>query len=185
MDQTCCGQPALMLGREKTARDVACRTQAFDDCNCDYILTLCASCASHLKKGYPRLLADDPTYAEAAERFAAKVIDFSTFARDVLKLAPSDFAGPATKTALHAPCHLCRGLQVTEAPRDMLKAAGLEYAPYARRRLMRLGGNFSLKFPNCRAEILKKKLQNVAALGASRSLPTARRSCNCAAARTT
>ncbi len=169
MDQTCCGLPALMMGEKKTARDVALQNiKAFDDCNCDYILTLCASCASHLKKGYPRLLADDPKYAKAAERFAAKIIDFSTFARDVLKLGPEDFTGPATKTALHAPCHLCRGLGVTEAPRDMLKTAGLEYAPYDEEDVCcGFGGTFSLKFPELSAEILKKKLQNVAATGAS------------------
>jgi len=54
MDQTCCGLPALMMGEKKTARDVALQNiAAFDDCNCDYILTLCASCASHLKKRLP------------------------------------------------------------------------------------------------------------------------------------
>lgn len=169
MDQTCCGLPALMMGEKKTARDVALQNiAAFDDCNCDYILTLCASCASHLKKGYPRLVADNPEHARAAERFAAKVMDFSTFARDILKLTPDDFTGPATKTALHAPCHLCRGLGVTDAPRDMLKTAGLDYAPYDEEDVCcGFGGTFSLKFPELSAEILKKKLQNVAATGAT------------------
>ncbi len=61
MAQSCCGLPLQMMGEAKTSRDVALQNvRAFEKENVDYIVTLCASCASHLKHNYPVLLADDP-----------------------------------------------------------------------------------------------------------------------------
>ena len=95
-------------------------------------------------------------------------MDFATFARDILKLAPADFTGPATKTALHAPCHLCRGLGVTEAPRALLGEAGLEYVPATEEDVCcGFGGTFSVKFPELSRELLGKKLANLKATGAT------------------
>ena len=31
--------------------------------------------------------------------------------------------------AYHAPCHLCRGLHVTDQPRNLIKKAGYTYVP--------------------------------------------------------
>ena len=59
----------------------------------------------------------------------AKLIDFSSFLTRVLKVKPESFWGGNQKVAYHAPCHLCRGLGVMEAPRDLLATAGLEYRP--------------------------------------------------------
>ena len=59
--QTCCGLPAQMTGEKETARDVAVQNlKALDPADYDYIVTLCASCGSHLKENYPGLLAGEP-----------------------------------------------------------------------------------------------------------------------------
>ncbi|RJX27388.1 MAG: 4Fe-4S dicluster domain-containing protein [Desulfurivibrio sp.] len=170
MGQSCCGLPLVMMGESRAARDVAEQNvKAMDPARCDYIVTLCASCASHLKHAYPKMLADDPQLTEAAGNFAAKVIDFSSFVSEVLGVDKNDFRPQPgqTGTAYHSPCHLCRGLGVTEAPRRLLREAGLNYVPSAEEDVCcGFGGTFSMKFPEESRELLKKKLDNVAASGA-------------------
>jgi len=140
---------------------------AFDPAGCDYILTLCASCASHLKHGYPDILGKDPKLAVKVQQFADKVIDFSSFVHDVLKVQPEHFAGDGKKTTYHAPCHLCRGLGVTEAPRALMGIGGLEYIPAEEEDVCcGFGGTYSMKFPELSAELLKKKLANAEKTGA-------------------
>ena len=65
MGQSCCGLPAMMMAEEETAKEVAVQNlEALDPERYDYIIVLCASCGSHLKEGYSRLLADRPEMAE-------------------------------------------------------------------------------------------------------------------------
>jgi len=171
MGQSCCGLPLVMMGETTAARDVAEQNvKAIDPGKFDYIVTLCASCASHLKHTYPKILADDPRMADAARRFADKVIDFSSFVYDVLGVRKGDFKdlNVHTKTTYHAPCHLCRGMGVTEAPRALLAESGLEYLPSAEEDVCcGFGGTFSMKFPEESKELLNKKLTNAAATGAT------------------
>ena len=166
MGQTCCGLPAAMMSEEETAREVARQNiVALAAEEHDYVLTLCASCASHLKNAYPRLLADDPAWRERAQALADKVIDFASFMREVIGFEPLAPGGP--KAAYHAPCHLCRGLGVHEAPHQLMTAAGLDYAPYEDEEVCcGFGGGFSLEFPELSAAILGRKLDQVEATGA-------------------
>ncbi len=169
MEQTCCGLPLTMLGEAKTATEVARQNVAAFAGEYDAIVTLCASCASHLKHGYARLLGDDP----AAAAFSAKVMDFSSFVHDVLVARGlSTFADPAPSTkekvAYHASCHLCRELGVKEAPRALIRQV-VEYVPSAEEEsCCGFGGTFSAKFPEISAELMRKKLANVTASGAKR-----------------
>ncbi|MHC1710744.1 MAG: L-lactate dehydrogenase (quinone) large subunit LdhH [Solidesulfovibrio sp.] len=169
MGQSCCGLPLLMMGEKKAGRELAAHNMnAIDAQGYDYIVTLCASCASYLKHGYKRLFADDPAQAYKAAQFGERVIDFSSFVHDVLGLTDDAFAGPSKKVTYHAPCHLCRGLGVTEAPRALLRDAGLEYLPAVEEDVCcGFGGTFSVKFPELSKELLKKKINNLKATGAT------------------
>ena len=176
MEQTCCGLPLTMLGESKTAADVARQNVAAFAGEYDAIVTLCASCASHLKHGYARLLGDDA----AAAAFSAKVMDFSSFVNDVL-VAKGLYAfansepstkhqAPSTKekVAYHASCHLCRELGVKEAPRALIRQVA-EYVPSAEEEsCCGFGGTFSAKFPEISAELMRKKLAHVTESGAKR-----------------
>ena len=168
MGQSCCGLPLQMMGEARTSREVAIQNiRAFERENVDYVVTLCASCASHLKHNYPVLLADNPTLLEKARRFAARVIDFSSFAHDVLGLKAADFSGDGKAATFHAPCHLCRCLGVRDAPRALLRDAGLDYREADEAEVCcGFGGTFSAKFPELSAELLRKKLDHVEATGA-------------------
>lgn len=165
MEQTCCGLPLAMLGESETAKKVARQNIAAFCEDCDAIVTLCASCASHLKHGYMRMLGDE------AQKFSAKVTDFSSF---VHRHLPTELLplvrdrNDAEKVAYHASCHLCRELGVREAPRALIRRAA-EYVPSAEEEsCCGFGGTFSAKFPELSAELMRRKLANVGASGAKR-----------------
>ncbi len=168
MGQSCCGLPAEMMGEKQAAREVALMNlKAMDTVAADYIVTLCASCASHLKKAYPRLLEGASSLSEGLAQFSEKVMPFSVFVNDVLKVTDADFTASAQTATYHAPCHLCRGLGVKEAPRALIMKAGFSFTPAKEEETCcGFGGTYSSKFPDISAEILKNKLADVKQTGA-------------------
>ncbi len=167
MDQSCCGLPALMMGEKDAARDVGLQNiQAFKGEDVDYIVTLCASCASHLKNHVPNLVKDYDR--DAAGEFADKVMVFSQFINQVLGV---DALKPGThdtrKTAFHSPCHLCRGLGIKEDPKRVIAQSGHEYVRTDEEETCcGFGGSFSANFPSVSKEILTRKLDDVEKSGA-------------------
>lgn len=163
MDQTCCGLPALMVAEEETAKEVALQNiKAMQPRDYDYILTLCASCASHLKHNYPKIFKEDPDKPANLKVFVDKIIDFSSFMVNVLNVSSEEFKGIHKKVAYHSPCHLCRGLQVIEEPRKLIELAGYEYVRSKDEDVCcGFGGSYSVDFPEISSEILKKKLDNI------------------------
>lgn len=163
MDQSCCGLPLLAAAEEETAKDVALlNLRAMRSENYDYILTLCASCGSHLKHNYLKMFKSDPDAPKNLKQFTDKIIDFSSFMANVLDISAKEFKAVPEKVAYHSPCHLCRGLQVTEEPRRLIEIAGYEYVPSKDEDVCcGFGGSYSVDFPEISAEILKKKLDNV------------------------
>ena len=168
MEQSCCGLPVQMMGETQASKDVAMQNvQAFSGLDVDYIVCLCASCASHLKHNYPKLLADKPEMAYTVRRFAEKIIDFSSLVRDKLGAKEEDFRPSGASLAYHAPCHLCRGLGVHEAPRELMRMAGFDYRQNDEEEVCcGFGGTFSVKFPEISRELLGKKLANAKDTGA-------------------
>jgi Fe-S oxidoreductase len=168
LDQSCCGLPLMMLGEMKACKDLAKKNiAAMESSHFDYVLVGCASCGSFLKHGYQNMLAGDPQWSDRMNRFSNKVIDYSSFVQDILRVDTSDFKTSGETVTYHSPCHLCRGLGVTEAPREILKIAGLDYHPSEEEDVCcGFGGTFSSKFPEESAEILAKKLAHIEATGA-------------------
>jgi len=168
MEQTCCGLPALMAAEEETAKELALQNlKAVISEKYDYILTLCASCGSHLKHNYPKIFKDASVRPENLKAFTDKIIDFSSFAANVLKASSEDFKATGEKVAYHSPCHLCRGLHVTKEPRKLIEIAGYQYVSSKNEDVCcGFGGSYSVDFPEISAEILKKKLDDVQATNA-------------------
>ena len=161
MGQTCCGLPLVALGEKDAALDVARQNITAFAGKYDAIVTLCASCASHLRHGYPK------TVGAEAEEFSAKVMDFSSFVHDKLGVTEKDFARLGWKVAYHASCHLCRELGVKDAPRALISAAA-HYTPTPEEETCcGFGGSWSVKFPEISAELMRKKLDNVCSADAT------------------
>jgi iron-sulfur cluster protein len=164
MGQSCCGLPVEMMGEIDAAHNVAARNVlAMSAEDFDHIVTLCASCASHLTHAYPRLLADDPVLAEKARITAEKVVPFSVLMNDILAFNQTGPDVLKTAVTYHAPCHLCRALKVKEAPRELIRKAGMEFRQANEEQTCcGFGGTYSGKFPSISAQILEKKLEDIA-----------------------
>ncbi len=168
MKQSCCGLPVKMMGEKGAERAVAVQNlTAIDPEKYDHIVTLCASCASHLKNAYVDLLGDDPQWKKKSRAFAEKVTPFSVFVNDVLGVEADEFKDYKIKATFHAPCHLCRGVKVTEPPRELIRKAGYEFVPADEEQTCcGFGGTYSAKFPHISAEILARKLDDFEKTGA-------------------
>ncbi|MDR2726181.1 MAG: LUD domain-containing protein [Candidatus Adiutrix sp.] len=166
-EQSCCGLPLEAMGQRAVATDLAHRNaKAFDLSRYEAVVTLCASCASHIRHAYPNISRKGQ--AALMRSFSEKVTDFSSFARYALGLSAEHFSGQGQKVSYHASCHLCRGLRIKDAPRALIRASA-EYVPVAEEELCcGFGGGYSVKFPEISAQLLDKKLEHYAAAGASR-----------------
>ena len=162
MEQTCCGLPLSTLGERETAIKVARQNVAAFADDCDAIVTLCASCATQLKFQYVKMLGDE------AKAFADKVWDFSSFVHDRLELQKRTMAPTLEKTTYHASCHLCRGLGGAEKARALIAAASSYVPAREEETCCGFGGSYSVKFPEISAELLRQKLDGIAATGATR-----------------
>ncbi len=168
IDQSCCGLPLMMMGEKSAAEAVALQNiAAINADRYDYILTLCASCGAHLKHAYEKLFKDQPDRIGAVRAFSEKVLPFSAFVNDVLDIDPAQFAGGGEKVTFHSPCHLCRGMGITESPRALIQKAGYELATAEEEQTCcGFGGTYSAKFPRISEEILKRKLDDFEKTGA-------------------
>ncbi len=161
MEQSCCGLPALMMGEKDAAVSVALQNiKAFKKSEADYIVTLCASCASHLKNSVPGLAEG---YAKIdAFNFAQKVMPFSQFLSSVAGMDDFIPSPDRKKIAFHSPCHLCRGLGIRNEPHQIIEASGHQYIKTSEEETCcGFGGSFSANFPSVSKEILKRKLRDV------------------------
>lgn len=167
LEQSCCGLPLQSMGERSAAIKTAqTNIAAFKNSGCEHIITLCASCASHMRHGYPRLLAGEPEENLAdMQNFIARVKDFSSFLVDTLGYGDDDFANTGGSAAYHASCHICRGLGITEQPRALIRAAGTYCKSEEEDLCCGFGGVYSVKFPAVSTEILHKKLSAFEASG--------------------
>ncbi len=178
MKQSCCGLPLEMMGQRETSLAVAKQNLlAFDAAKYDAIVTLCTSCASHLKHTYMDLLGatsygatlgeSDAAIQMRCAAFVSKITDFSSFAYESLGLRAEHFERSKEKVTYHSSCHLCRGLGVTQAPRALIDSAA-EYVPSKEEDVCcGFGGSYSMKFPHISKTLLEMKLENAKQTGAS------------------
>ena len=124
-DQGCCGALHAHAGLRDEARALARRNiDAMLSPGIDAIVTNAAGCGSTMKE-YADLLESDPAYADKAKQFEHKVKDVNEF------LATLGLRAPARKLSQRVtyqdPCHLAHGQRIRTAPRDLLRALGVEF----------------------------------------------------------
>jgi len=165
--QACCGALHTHSGERAGAQALARRNvDAFLAADADAVLVNAAGCGAELKE-YGELLADDPTYAERAHAFAAKVADVTEF------LARVGFQPPTAALPLRVTyqdsCHLAHGQRVTAAPRELLRSIlGLTLVemPHADR-CCGSAGIYNIQHPELAGQVLDAKMREVTATGAS------------------
>ncbi|MCK9409559.1 MAG: (Fe-S)-binding protein [Bacteriovoracaceae bacterium] len=124
--QVCCGSLQAHNGDFEIARQLAKKNiDVFLSFELDAIVMNSAGCGA-LMKEYGQYLRDDPTYAEKAERLAAKVKDISEFLYDIgLKKPVKEFRHTVS---YHDACHLVHSQKVSIQPRSLLQSIpGIDY----------------------------------------------------------
>jgi L-lactate dehydrogenase complex protein LldE len=166
-EQSCCGQPAYNSGFPEAAREVARRQiRTFRDPI--PIVVPSGSCAGMMKHHYPKLF-DGERDAEAARRFAGRVVEWSEFLARVLDARLAD-GGPPARVTWHSSCHALREMQVTEYSKDLLRRlANVELVELRNEReCCGFGGTFAVKHPAISEAMVADKIEDIRRTGATR-----------------
>jgi glycolate oxidase iron-sulfur subunit len=163
--QGCCGALHAHGGDLETARKFArWNIDVFPD-GLDAVIVNAAGCGAAMKE-YGHLLRDDPAYAARAQLFAAKV-------RDVTEWLAASLDAPTgridQRVAYHDACHLAHGQRVTDAPRTVLRAIpGIELVALEEGDVCcGSAGSYNLVEPAMSRRLLKRKIANIKASGAT------------------
>lgn len=111
----CCGALAAHYGQPEAARRMA-RERIAEIGDAEVVVVDAAGCSGHMKT-YGELLSDDPRWAAAARRVAARV-------RDLLELELEVRPRQLGRVAVHDACHHLHAQGIE--PRALLRAAGAE-----------------------------------------------------------
>jgi glycolate oxidase iron-sulfur subunit len=166
--QGCCGSLHAHAGDVPGARELARKNlAAFEPLEeIEAIAVNAAGCGSFLRHVERVFDENDPRRARAAA-FASKVRDAMAL------LAERGWEKPAVRiearVTYHDPCHLVHGQGVFEAPREILGSIeGLDLVPLAESTwCCGSAGVYNLTHPAAARELLERKLDHVAATGAS------------------
>ena len=114
--ETCCGEPARRAGNEYLFMELSGKlVESFEAAGVKKIVTCCPHCTTMLDKDYRQI--------DSYRQLGIEVIHHTEFiARMLPKLALKPGGAKAT---YHDPCYLARGRGITEAPREILHAAGI------------------------------------------------------------
>jgi glycolate oxidase iron-sulfur subunit len=165
--QNCCGALHIHGGEAEHGRALARQNiDTFEQYNCDFIVINSAGCGSTVKE-YGHLLRDDPAYAQGAQAFSEKVKDISEILASI-ELNPR--MGRVERTvAYHDACHLLHGQKIKQQPRQLLNAipgltlVELKEADWC----CGSAGVYNLTNQDMANQLLERKMNNVAATGAS------------------
>lgn len=114
----CCGAPAFYYGDELAAKRLArLNIEILEKLDADVIISDEATCSGFLKN-YPKLLQDDPAYAQRAEKLSRRIRELSEFLAQI-ELKP--FQALSEIVTYHAPCHLARTQKLGAKPLELLK----------------------------------------------------------------
>jgi glycolate oxidase iron-sulfur subunit len=170
-DQVCCGLPAYVSGDTMTARKLAQKNiNVFGSLGLDAILTVCASCGSHLT-ALASLFADDHSSRDAAASIAQKHMDAMAFLVNhlgfeaylkALEPALSRKEARRLQVAYHDPCHLRIGQGITQAPRKLLQAVpGVQLVEASHPgQCCGHGGDFNLSHFSLSMKILDRRMED-------------------------
>lgn len=166
--QTCCGQPAFNAGMRAQARPVAQHIIRVFEKTQGPVVVPSGSCAGMIRHGYQELFAVDPTWLPRARSLAERVFELTEFLVDYMGVTDLGARHPG-KLTYHSSCHLLRELGVDWQPRTLLanvREAEFVELPHSQE-CCGFGGVFSVEHPEISTTMLKRKIENIEACGAS------------------
>ncbi len=168
--QGCCGALFAHTGNLESARQCVQRNiEAFERHKIDWIVVNAAGCGSTMKD-YGALMSEDPSWAQRARFFSAKVKDLTELlAAEALALfSSSGQLRSGVKVTYHDACHLAHAQRVTQEPRALVKAvAGANYVELPDADLCcGSAGTYNLTEPEMARRLQLLKLENILRTGA-------------------
>lgn len=167
LNQTCCGQPAFNAGYWDEARSMARHMlDVFGDSD-DPVVIPSGSCGAMIVHYYPELFQDDPEYGPRARALAGRVVEFTEYLVDKLKV--TDLGAQVDgRVVYHPSCHALRSMHIDRQPRVLLDhIAGLEVLQQDRpETCCGFGGVFSVKMGDISGAMLHNRLDAFEAAGA-------------------
>ncbi|MBX5494413.1 MAG: (Fe-S)-binding protein [Bryobacteraceae bacterium] len=164
--QTCCGQPAFNSGYRAEARDVARHFLSVFE-QAEYIVVPSGSCTSMISHHYAELFRKEPEWLDRARAVGSRVVEFSTFLTEVVKVEDVGARLDAVVT-YHDSCHALRELSVKSGPRRLLgRVRGLTLKEMDRaEECCGFGGTFSVKFAETSGGMVRTKVDSILRTGA-------------------
>ena len=166
--QTCCGQPAFNAGMRREARKLAEETITVLEADPAPVVVPSGSCTAMIRHSYPELFTDDPAWLARSQALAARTFELTEYLVDELGVTDLGARYEGTLT-YHPSCHLLRGIGVDRQPRallDHVEGAEIVALPHAEE-CCGFGGVFSVEHPELSAAMLTRKMDNIAASGAT------------------
>lgn len=152
----CCGALAMHYGQPEAARAMA-RDRIPELEDAEVVVVNASGCSAHVKT-YGELLADDPAWAERAERVALRT-------RDLIELLPPPREAGIGTVAVHDACHHLHAQGL--GPRGLLAGAGAHCVDLGDGgRCCGAAGLYSVLQPEMAAKLRRQKAEAVAATGA-------------------
>ena len=159
-EQTCCGQVHYNSGYLKQAHRLARRfIDIFGDD--EVVVSPSGSCVNMVKNHCPQLFKKDPQWLERARTLSGRVYELSQFIVDVLGIEDVGAAYQG-RVAFHESCSLLYGLEVSQQPKKLIRAArGTELVAMNRADVCcGFGGKFSVAFPDISEALVADKAHN-------------------------
>jgi glycolate oxidase iron-sulfur subunit len=160
--QQCCGALHAHAGDLRRARRLArANIAAFERSGAEYVCANAAGCGAMMKE-YAHLLADEPSWAERAAQFSARVRDIS----ELLVAAGPVTGGPLpVRVTYDAPCHLLHAQRIASAPLALLRSIPeLQLVPLeGAEHCCGAAGIYNLVEPTTSNTVLAPKLRNIEA----------------------
>ncbi|KXI23876.1 (Fe-S)-binding protein [Photobacterium sanguinicancri] len=162
--QGCCGQPSLNSGYIDSSKPAMKNLIRAFECNDLPIVTPAGSCAASVKR-YPEYLADEPEWAERAQKVADRLFELTQFVVNTLGVENVG-ARLEGRGVYHPSCSLIRKLNVREEPLKLLaNVEGLELLPIENQETCcGFGGTFSVKMAEISGEMVKEKVHHISAV---------------------
>ena len=175
-ESTCCGALHAHNGELDQARELARATiEAFEKLSpagseTAQVVVNSAGCGAHMKE-LGRLLAQDPLWAQRAQRFSDQVVDFSQFVAPRLPASQRlilEGSGEMLRVAYDDPCHLCHGQGIRAEPRQLLdRIEGVTRVEMrSSESCCGSAGIYAMLRPEESQAVLAPKLEEFAAIGA-------------------
>lgn len=162
----CCGALVHHMGREEDALDAARRnvdawTRQTQNGGLDAIIITASGCGTTIKD-YGHMLRLDPDYAQKAERVSLLAKDVTEFLAD-REMPPSDLMD-SYRVVYHSACSMQHGQKITDAPKQLLQAAGFDvHTPAESHLCCGSAGTYNILQSEISAKLKERKVRNIEA----------------------